>query len=62
MFKPVQGYGFVRGEDGKNYFAHQTEIIMDGFRFLESGQQVDFYPVEAEKGPAATRIKILGGK
>lgn len=62
MFMPVRGYGFILGEDEKNYFVHQTEILMDGFRFLQPDQQVSFYPVTEEKGLAATRVKILGGR
>lgn len=63
MFKPIRGFGFIRSsENEKNYFVHQTEILMDGFRFLQQGQQVEFYPVETEKGLVAERVKILGGK
>lgn len=59
MFMPIKGYGFISGFDEQSYFVHQTEILMDGFRFLEAGQLVDFRPVKTMKGYQATRVKII---
>lgn len=39
-----KGYGFITGEDGAEYFVHQTQIRMDGFRKLKEHQKVSFAP------------------
>lgn len=41
-FNTQKGYGFIVGEDGAEYFAHQTQIKMDGFRTLDAGDVVEF--------------------
>ena len=33
-FSAQKGYGFIIGEDGIDYFAHFSEIQMDGYRKL----------------------------
>ena len=55
-FSNEKGYGFVIAEDGKEYFAHFTKIVMDGFKTLSQGQKVTFDIVEGEKGPQADAI------
>jgi len=39
-FNARRGYGFLTGEDGNDYFVHHSNIVMDGFRTLRSGQAV----------------------
>lgn len=58
-FNAQKGYGFVVGEDGKDYFAHQTAILMDGFRQLSPDDAVEFEVVEDPKGPRAANVKRL---
>ena len=41
-FDPVKGYGFIVGDDEKDVFVHQSNILMKGFRFLEPGQRVNY--------------------
>lgn len=37
------GYGFIKGEDGTDYFAHHSRITSDQKRaFLKSGANVTF--------------------
>ena len=38
-FSAKKGYGFVTGEDGEDYFAHFSQIKMEGFKRL-SGKQL----------------------
>ena len=37
-FSAQKGYGFITGEDGIDYFAHFSEIQMDGYRKLSAGR------------------------
>lgn len=57
-YNPLKGYGFIEGEDGKDAFVHQSEIKMDGFRKLKSGQKVQYDTSESEKGLMATSVKV----
>lgn len=41
-FDTKKGYGFLVAKDGKEYFVHQSSIIMDGFRYLRKDDIVDF--------------------
>lgn len=55
-FNKQKGYGFIVGEDGAEYFAHQTQIKMDGFRTLDAGDVVEFDIRSEEKGIAAVDV------
>ena len=59
-FNDKKGYGFITPDDGgKDFFAHHSEVQVDGFRTLHEGQQVEFEPGEGPKGPQATKIRPL---
>ena len=55
-FNNQKGYGFIVGEDEKEYFAHYTKIEKEGFKSLNEGQEVTFEVEDSEKGPQATNI------
>ena len=50
-------FGFIRAEDGVDYFFHQSEL-RGGLVFedVREGQAVKFEATQAEKGPRATEI------
>ena len=54
------GYGFITGEDGEDYFAHHTEIQMEGFRKLKKDQEVSFIPKSGNEGLMAMQIISAG--
>lgn len=41
-FNSQKGYGFIIGEDGKDYFIHYSQIQMEGFKTLSEGDIVSF--------------------
>lgn len=41
-FLPEKGFGFLKTDDGKEYFCHQSRILMAGYRELIQGQKVSF--------------------
>lgn len=55
-FDKKKGFGFIIGEDDKEYFAHYTAIQHDGFCALKNGESVSFEPNSNEKGLFATVI------
>lgn len=59
FFKPERGYGFIKGDDYNDYFVHHSNISMDGFRFLERDQIVEFTPSSSEKGLNALNVEVL---
>lgn len=52
-----KGYGFVKGEDGEDYFIHHTAL--DKRVFLRENDQVSFDPEETEKGKQAMNLELL---
>ena len=55
-FDPVKGYGFIAGDDGKDVFVHQSNILMKGFRTLEVGQRVSYQIELTKKGNNAINV------
>ncbi|WKY44920.1 cold-shock protein [Eubacteriaceae bacterium ES2] len=58
-FNSEKGYGFITGEDGKDVFAHFSQIQSNGFKTLEEGQEVTFDVVQGQKGPQAENIQVV---
>ncbi|MBP2031839.1 CspA family cold shock protein [Clostridium algifaecis] len=58
-FNSDKGFGFITGEDGKDVFAHFSQINKDGYKTLEEGQKVTYDVAEGQKGPQAENITIL---
>ena len=58
-FNAEKGFGFITDENGKDVFAHFSQIQKDGFKSLEEGEAVSFDVVEGQKGPQAANIVSL---
>jgi CspA family cold shock protein len=57
-FNDEKGYGFITPEDGsKDLFVHHSNILGEGFKSLNEGQQVSFEAGEGRKGPEATAVQ-----
>lgn len=57
MFNKEKGFGFIHGEDQKDYFFHYSDIDMEGYKTAEQGQKVEFEVKESDRGPRAGAIK-----
>ena len=55
-FNGEKGFGFITGEDGKDVFAHFSQIKSEGYKSLEEGQKVSFDVGQGQKGPQAENI------
>ncbi len=54
FFNETKGFGFVSGEDGKDYFVHSSGLV--GASVLTVGEEVKF---EVEQGPKGARaVKV----
>lgn len=49
-FDTRRGFGFVADGDGVDYFVHFSQIRMDGFKKLQSGQEVEFEVSKDDQG------------
>jgi CspA family cold shock protein len=58
-FNSEKGFGFITGEDGKEVFAHFSQIKADGYKSLEEGQKVSYEVVKGPKGPQAENITVI---
>ena len=56
MFNQEKGYGFIMLEDGKDIFFHYSQLLMDGFKTIDAGADVEFEIEETEGGPQAQNI------
>ncbi len=54
-----RGFGFLSGEDGKEYFFHRSSVE-GSFEGLQEGQKVSFdVESSAPKGPRASRVRVV---
>lgn len=58
-FDKEKGYGFITGEDGKDYFFHYSVLVMDDFKTAEKGENVEFDVQESERGLRANNVKKI---
>lgn len=58
-FDRRRGYGFIQPDDqGEDVFVHQNNIQMEGFRFLDVGERVQFEMEVGEKGMKAVGVTL----
>lgn len=58
-FNAEKGYGFITAEDGKDVFAHFSQIKSSGYKSLEEGQKVSFDMGQGQRGPQAENITVI---
>ncbi len=55
-FNAEKGFGFIKGEDNNEYFAHFSQIQTDGYKQLDENENVTFDVEQGDRGPQATNI------
>ena len=58
-FSKNKGYGFIVGDDEKEYFVHWKSVEGDGFKTLVQNEEVEFEAKETDKGLQAENVKRL---
>lgn len=58
-FNIKKGYGFVKGEDGEDYFVHYSAVPQGVF--LKEGDRVSFELANTDKGKQAQNVRLLEG-
>ena len=54
FFNQMKGFGFIAGEDNKEYFVHQSDI-QDGVT-INDDDSVTFDVTEGDRGPKAVNV------
>jgi len=52
-----KGFGFIKDDQGKEYFFHQSAIQGEGIADLREGDSVEFEVGEGPKGPRAENVR-----
>lgn len=56
FFNRMKGFGFIAGEDGKEYFVHKTGLKADVE--INENDAVSFDIVSGDKGPKAENVEL----
>lgn len=54
FFNSTKGFGFIAGEDGKEYFVHES-AVKEGT--IDKDDEVTFDVEQGDKGPKAANVK-----
>lgn len=53
-----RGFGFIKDDDGKEYFFHQSAIYGEGIDMLREGDSVEYtLGHDGPKGPRAENVR-----
>lgn len=57
FFNPMKSFGFIAGDDGKEYFVHSSGL-KEGISIAE-GDRVSFKVVKGDRGPRAENVEKI---
>ncbi len=57
FFNRSKGFGFINGDDGKDYFVHVSALPQGVF--LRDNDRVSFNPSEGDRGLKAQDVQLL---
>jgi len=60
FFNQMKGFGFIAGEDGKEYFVHKTGLN-EGV-VINEDDSVTFDVTEGDRGPKAINVSLESSK
>ena len=52
-----KGFGFIKDDNGKDYFFHQSAVYGEGLENLREGDSVEFDVGQGAKGPRAENVR-----
>ncbi|MDP9140148.1 MAG: cold-shock protein [Pseudomonadota bacterium] len=59
-FDNAKGFGFIQRATGQDdVFVHFKQILGEGYRTLQEGQQVQFNVVQGQKGLQAEEVAVV---
>ncbi|MDP6532644.1 MAG: cold shock domain-containing protein [Candidatus Marinimicrobia bacterium] len=57
FFNQMKNFGFITGDDGKDYFVHATSLA-EGI-YIREGDKVSFEVTDGERGPKAEKVELI---
>ncbi|MBR9691745.1 cold shock domain-containing protein [Candidatus Woesearchaeota archaeon] len=60
FFNEGKGFGFIAGEDGKEYFVHMSGL-KEGVT-INDNDEVTFDVVEGDRGPKAENVELASSE
>ena len=55
-----RGFGFITGEDGKDYFFHRNSLAESlPFNAIAGGERVEFTLQASDRGPRAINVRLV---
>ena len=58
-FNRIKGFGFITTDDNQDAFFHFSQLVMEGYKTIDEGAEVEFDLVEGERGLQAQNIKKI---
>lgn len=58
-FDQKKGYDLIAGSNGKNVFVHYFNILIDGYKTVETGQGVSYDVEQMGKEPKSIYVVCL---
>ena len=59
---PDRGFGFVRGDDGKEVFFHRSGLGANDYDSLSEGDVVEYVVQEGPRGPRAENVRSVAAE
>jgi len=59
FFNAEKGFGFISRDGADDVFVHFSNIVGDGYKSLDEGQQVEFDVGPGRKGEEAKNVRAL---
>lgn len=56
FFNAMKSFGFITGDDGKDYFVHSSGVTKGP---ITEGDRVSFEVVEGDRGPKAEKVEKI---
>lgn len=59
FFNAEKGFGFISREQGDDVFVHFSNIVGEGYKSLDEGQNVEFDVAPGRKGEEAQNVRVV---
>jgi CspA family cold shock protein len=59
FFNAEKGFGFISREGADDIFVHFSNIVGEGYKTLDEGQQVEFDIAPGRKGDEAKNVRAI---